>query len=317
MAPSQIADYTILPLTLPPQRSLQLPNPATHTLYLRPHAPKVPTESDSRSLFLVNVPADATSAHLRAVFASLLGAGRFESVSFEGEKMAGVALAASVVAGDTDKRSGGKKRKRGIETTDNREVEVLPRTWDRELHRSGSTAVVVLVDEKSVESTLKTIRKLHKSSRKDGLQWPVWGEGVETKVATLGSARYAAHHALRYPDPVALQSNVDAFMTSFNDREAETARQAKKARNIPDEDGFVTVTRGGRTGPARREDAENKRREMEEKEREKRESMGNFYRFQMRERRKAEQGELVKRFEEDRKRVESMREKRGRFRPET
>jgi len=36
----------------------------------------------------------------------------------------------------------------------------------------------------------------------------------------------------------------------------------------------------------------------------------------MRERRKEEQGELVKRFEEDKKRVEVMREKRGRFRPE-
>lgn len=85
---------------------------------------------------------------------------------------------------------------------------------------------------------------------------------------------------------------------------------------MPDEDGFVTVTRGGRVGPARKADAESKRVEMEEKERKKREEMGDFYRFQTRERRKAEQGELVKRFEEDRKRVEAMKEKRGKFRPE-
>ena len=54
-----------------------------------------------------------------------------------------------------------------------------------------------------------------------------------------------------------------------------------------------------------------------EKEEAKRKSMGDFYRFQGRERRKEEQGELIKRFEEDRKRVEGMKNsRRGRFVPE-
>ncbi len=313
MAPSQIAGYTVLPLTLPPQASLSLPEPATHTLYLRPHAPKIPTESDSRSLFAVNVPVDATAAHFRSIFSSLIGAGRFETVHFEGEK-ALTENKSVVVAGISDKRAGGKKRKRWSEVVEE-EAQELPQTWDRDLHRSGSTAVIVLVDEKSVESTLKAILKLHKSSKS---QWPVWGEGVDSKVPALGSARYLAHHTLRHPDPVTLQANVDAFMSAFNAQEEAKAQAAKRARNVPDEDGFVTVTRGGRTGPARKEDAEEKKREMEEKEKRKREEMGDFYRFQMRERRKAEQGELVKQFEEDRRRVESMKkERRGKFRPES
>jgi ribosomal RNA-processing protein 7 len=213
-----------------------------------------------------------------------------------------------------NKKEKNKKRKRGAEDP----VEInqdLPNIWDRELRRSGSTAVVVLVDEKSVESALKAIRKLHKSKSAHS-KWPIWGQGVEDKVPALGSARYLSHHKLRYPDPSALQRNIDAFMTAWNAREEEKARLAKKQRNVPDEDGFVTVTKGGRTGPARREDVERKQKELEEKERKKREEMGDFYRFQMRERRKAEQGELVRRFEEDRKRVEIMKEKRGRFRPE-
>jgi ribosomal RNA-processing protein 7 len=174
---------------------------------------------------------------------------------------------------------------------------------------------VVLVDEKSVESALKAIRKLHKS--KSGAdKYPVWGSGTEGKIPALGSARYLNHHKLRYPDMAVLQKNVDAFMTAWNYQEEEKARLAKKQRNVPDEDGFVTVAKGGRTGPARREDVERKQAELDEKERKKREEMGDFYRFQMRERRKAEQGELVKQFEEDKKRVEVMKEKRGRFRPE-
>jgi ribosomal RNA-processing protein 7 len=37
-----------------------------------------------------------------------------------------------------------------------------------------------------------------------------------------------------------------------------------------------------------------------------------FYRFQVREKRKQEQGELIKQFEEDKRRVEKLREVRGR-----
>jgi ribosomal RNA-processing protein 7 len=106
-------------------------------------------------------------------------------------------------------------------------------------------------------------------------------------------------------------------MLAFNESEEAAAREAKRARNVADEDGFVTVTRGGRVGPARKEEAEEARRRELEKEEKKRKAMGDFYRFQGRERRKEEQGELLKRFEEDRKKIEEMRkEKRGRFKPE-
>lgn len=304
---SKIGDYSILLLALPPTAAY--PKPATHTLYLRPHAPKIPTDDDSRSIFIVNVPIDSTPVHFRAIFTTLLGAGKFESITFEHEKQKAAPLTHALEV--ASKKN--KKRKHGSEVPD-KDTE-LPQIWDRQLRRSGSTAVVKLVDEKSVERALKAVRKLHKSSAKD--KWPIWGAGAGDKIPALGSARYLAHQKLRYPDPTALQASVDAFMTDWNNKEEENARLAKRQRNVPDEDGFVTVTRGGRVGPARMADAESKRLEMEEKEKKKKDEMGDFYRFQTRERRKAEQEELVKRFEEDRKRVETMKEKRGRFRPET
>ncbi|KAG0652754.1 Ribosomal RNA-processing 7 [Hyphodiscus hymeniophilus] len=309
---SKIGEYTILPLSLPPTTAY--PVPATHTLYLRPHAPKIPTESDSRSLFIVNVPVDSTIAHFKGVFKSLIGAGRVEDVRFEHEQRNVSSQPPTQALVVMSKKEKNKKRKRGEE--DPVEIDAsLPQIWDRDLLRSGSTAVVVLVDEKSVESALKTVRKLHKSKSKDD-RWPVWGQGVEGKAPALGSARYLSHHKMRYPDTAILQKNVDAFMTAWNHNEDEKARSAKRQRNVPDEDGFVTVTKGGRIGPARRDDVERKQAELEEREKKKREELGDFYRFQMRERRKAEQGELVKQFEEDKKRVEAMKEKRGRFRPE-
>ncbi|EHK99940.1 putative Ribosomal RNA-processing protein 7 [Glarea lozoyensis 74030] len=108
--------------------------------------------------------------------------------------------------------------------------------------------------------------------------------------------------------------NVDAYMTVFNSKEEQKKREDARKRNMPDEDGFVTVTRGGRTGPARREDVEEKRIEMEAREEKKRKELEGkgFYRFQVREKRKQEQGELIKQFEEDKRRIEKLREIRGR-----
>jgi ribosomal RNA-processing protein 7 len=308
---SKIGDYTVLPLTIP--QSSALPKPANHSLYLRPHAPKIPTENDSRSLFIVNVPIDSTGAHFKAVFTSLIGAGRFESITFEHEKQTPNAPSQALKVA----LNKGKKRKRATNNDFAESATELPEVWDRDLRRSGSTAVALFVDEKSMEATLKAVRKLHKSHSKD-TKWPIWGEGVGDKVPALGSARYLAHHTLRYPDAATLQANVDAFMTDWNRREEESARLAKRQRNVPDEDGFITVSRGGRTGPARLHDAEAKKLEMEEKEKKRREELSEkpFYRFQMREIRKAEQAELVKRFEEDKARLLSMKEQRGKFRPE-
>lgn len=255
---------------------------------------------------MVNVPIDSTPAQFRALFTGITGAGRFESISFENErKNVPLIPAAEFVSAKTN----GKKRKRASSVAVKVEDE-LPKVWDRDLHRSGSTAVVVMVDEKSVEAALKSIRKLHKKGK-----FPVWGEGVESSaIPSLGSARYRAHHAMRYPSQSALEASVNAFMTNFNTHEALNAEMARKKMSEPDEDGFVTVvaTRGGRHNPVRREEAEQSRQRLEKRK----VVLNDFYRFQGRERRKAEQGELVRKFEKDKERLEAMKSSRGRFRPQ-
>uniref|UniRef100_A0A8H7MZ89 Ribosomal RNA-processing protein 7 C-terminal domain-containing protein n=1 Tax=Bionectria ochroleuca TaxID=29856 RepID=A0A8H7MZ89_BIOOC len=97
----------------------------------------------------------------------------------------------------------------------------------------------------------------------------------------------------------------------------EAAELAKRLRNEPDEDGFVTVTRGGRSAPASRNEAEEAKQRMLEKQDKKKSDMKDFYRFQLRQRRKDEHKALLRRFDEDRKKVDAMREKRGKFKPET
>ncbi|KAK5661271.1 hypothetical protein OQA88_11165 [Cercophora sp. LCS_1] len=310
-----IGDFSVLPISIPPLPSF--PRAVVHYLYVRRNEPKVPTPNDARSLFLTNVPVDSTEPHLRHLIASLVGAGRFESATFEDERHKPTVLenaqpahAARLLAAHS------KKRKRENEEAERAREEAaaqLPCTWTRPLRKSGSTAVVLLADEKSVNQVLKAIAKVHKSKK-----YPVWGVGENQEaVPPLGSVWLKAHNRLSYPDKDVLQAAVDAFSTLFAKKEQEAAEIAKRLRNEPDEDGFVTVTRGGRNAPASRNEAEEARRKMVEKQEKKREEMSNFYRFQLREKKKEEQAELVKRFDEDRKKIEAMRAKRGKFMPET
>ena len=99
-------------------------------------------------------------------------------------------------------------------------------------------------------------------------------------------------------------------MTAFAAKEAAEEKLRTRLRKEPDEDGFITVTRGGRVNPARQEIA----KELAEKQNKKREGLEDFYRFQSREKMKARAGELKKKFEEDKEKIKNMKEKKKHFR---
>ena len=209
-----------------------------------------------------------------------------------------------------------KKRKRGDVEEEERQREEdatrLPEIWSRRLQRSSSTAIVLLADEKSVQLVLKAISKLSKTRK-----YPVWGQGLLDKVPPLGAQWISSHLRDSRVDKAETQAAVHAFFNAFNNKEKEAAEMAKRLRNEPDEDGFVTVTRGGRAAPASRTEAEEAKQKMLDRQDKKKSEMKDFYRFQLRERRKAEQAALLRRFEEDKKKVDAMKEKRGKFKPET
>ncbi|KAF4972890.1 hypothetical protein FZEAL_9494 [Fusarium zealandicum] len=303
--------FVILPIKIPATSSY--PETATHEVRIRRNAPKIPTANDSRSLFLKNIPADSTEPHFRAVFTELVGAGRFESIAFDDDTKASLPIDPAQATKLTDLA---RKRKRGDVEAEERgreeEAAQLPQIWSRRVQRSSSTAIVLLADDKSVQLVLKAIAKLQKTRK-----YPSWGSGLSDQVPALGSSWISSHLQLSRVDKPTTQKAVHAFFNAFNLKEKEAVELAKRLRNEPDEDGFVTVTRGGRAAPASRNEAEEAKRRMVERDTKKKSETQDFYRFQMRERRKAEQMALLSRFQDDRRKVNAMREKRGKFRPET
>ncbi|KAF2766190.1 hypothetical protein EJ03DRAFT_278685 [Teratosphaeria nubilosa] len=300
---TSVNDFTVLPLHLPPTPAY--PHAATHYLYLRPNAPQVPTEDTPREVFLVNVPIDATETHARSLFAAQLGGARIDKVAFEGARV-GKGITAPVVPSTRSKK---RKRAETEGATAGAEVGLLPGGWDRGLHRSGGTAMVTFVDEASAQLAVREAKKAVKAGTT-----VTWGAGIEDQVPAPGSARYLSHQRLRYPAPASLQQSVDDYMAAFAAAESARAKARASQRAVPDADGFITVTRGGRTGAAREEEARAKEEKL--KRREKDRVKQDFYRFQVREKRKEQAKDLVKGFEEDRRRLEEMRKRRGKVRPE-
>jgi len=310
--PATIGDFSVLPISIPPLPAF--PKAVLHFAYVSRSSSKLPTAEDARRLFITNIPVDSTQAHFRALFVSLVGAGRFESIAFQDERKKSLPAEGLQPAQATKLAAHSTKRKRDdveAEAAKEEEAARMPEPWNRQLRRSGSTAVALLADAASVELVLKAVAKAHKTKK-----YPVWGKGLSDATPPLGFQWLLEHNRLSYPDRAALQAGVDAFFTVFNRKEQEAAQLAKRLRNEPDEDGFVTVTRGGRKDPAGRQEAEEARRKMLAKEEKKKSELTNFYRFQMREKKKEEQAELLRKFAEDRRKVSAMREKRGKFQPE-
>ncbi|KAL3472445.1 ribosomal RNA-processing protein 7-domain-containing protein [Aspergillus californicus] len=301
----EIAGYTALALQLPSTPSF--PTPATHYLYLRPHEPRIPDLDTPRSLFLVNIPIDTTETHLRHLFGTQLSAGRIERVEFESARTGKKSGAAQIALQGSNV---GKSKKRKRVTADELEERLgavsLPSTWDRQLQHSGTHAVVVFVDKASMEASLKAAKK---AARKSSV---VWGEGIdEARVPPLGLPRYVAHQRACYPPRAELLRTVNEYMNVFAEVAEVRKRDAARRAAEPDEDGFVTVTSGPRLTSAAGEE-EAKRLIEEQKKRE--EGFGDFYRFQSREKRKERQIELLKKFDQDKKKLEEMKMRKGKIR---
>ncbi|KAI9807477.1 MAG: hypothetical protein M1825_005417 [Sarcosagium campestre] len=293
-----MADYNILSLSLPSPTTFKAK--AIHHLYVRRHEPKISTDDDLRSMFAVNIPLDATEGHFRHLFAGLSNS-RVDTVEFNSETSKGAAKA------ELPQLKRGTKRKHvKLNEGESLKSGQLPAVWNWETHSTGSVAVIKFVDRTSLTAALKAVKKLAHSEKT-----AKWGAGTVAQESKSGSGRYRAHHDLRYPSTLLVQKSVDVYMSNFTAQEISKAREASLLRQEPDADGFVTVTRGGRTGPARQEEAQTAAEKQKKKQ-----SLNDFYRFQLREERKKAQGEMLRRFEEDKRKVGEMKRKRGKFKPQ-
>lgn len=225
---------------------------STHVIYARAHsAPKKQSRKgkevelpEGRTLFLVNVPPDATERELVLFFKN---AGTVERVVFDGENEDDLAgdieeeEEDSDVEGEEEEAKDSQPRKKrktvkGPSKPAAPEVVLLPPRPSRTFRRTGSTAHVIFTDESSIARALT----LPKKDR----PWP-----TDTESPT-GLAHYAALYSSLRPPLDVVHSHADSWMELFDYEQAKKKQQSryKKGEAIVDDDGFTLVTRGGAYG---------------------------------------------------------------------
>lgn len=286
-----LEDYIIVPVKIP--STLTSTSDVTHHLYIRQNTPKFPAEDDQRTLFVANVPIDATQAHFKALFAPL--GGRTENIRFHSVQDTSKYIEPEDIPMELDTVEDATFSK---EVKRLKRASVLPALWNRAVLRSGSNAYITFVDASECSVVLKSLRT--------GSQTLVWGAGVpRDRVPPLGADRYRDHLLRCAPDADVLQASVDAYMELFNQEEILRRRKLKLQRSEPDEDGFVTITRGARAGAGRVQDAEKMKKKAEG-----RGLVQDLYRFQKRDEQKAKMNVLRMKFEEDKKKIQELRSRR-------
>ncbi|KAJ7757063.1 ribosomal RNA-processing protein 7-domain-containing protein [Mycena metata] len=308
--PSSIAGFSVLPISYT--------GTSTHYLYARSHTGSKKNASqtlpDGRTLFLVNVPPDATERELVLLFK---GCGTVEKVVFDLDPQEKLVEPddsdeeeedEAEEAVDETEEQPRKRRKLSKTKPQPPKVVPLPSKPLRRLRATGRSAHLVFLDASSLERALAPQPKAR--------PWPVSEE-------PSGVAHYAAlFDSLRPPLDI-VRTHADSAMELFEFELKQTKQQSKyrKGEAIVDEDGFTLVTRGGAygqtlgggVGVASKKFQESGETRTRNKKKEPLQKAG-FYAFQKAEKQRNDLMELKKNWEADKAKVEKLKASR-RFKP--
>ncbi|KAF8497346.1 ribosomal RNA-processing protein 7-domain-containing protein [Gautieria morchelliformis] len=338
--PDKIADFTVVPLLY--GQSTQ------HILYIKEHISKPGSGKaallpNGRTLFLVNIPPDATERELTLLFKSCGHVERvivqsrtwspeayepLEISQGEDEDEVLEAKEEAAVAGNSED-SAHRRKRRKLSMKKNKskgpppQVVALPQPELslRTLLHSGSSAHLVFTDTISIPRALE----LGSASSKIRTWPPTTGT-----VSPWGLAHYAALYEAQRPSLQDVKAHADSFLQVYEYNKALTKQKSeyKKGVAIVDEDGFTLVTRGGAygttlgggVGVATKQFMEELRTgekatsSKRGKKKPKKHEKDNFYKFQSHEKKRKELVDLKDEFEKDKKAIARLGESR-RFKP--
>ncbi|KAJ6618666.1 ribosomal RNA-processing protein 7-domain-containing protein [Mycena sp. CBHHK59/15] len=238
--PSSVAGFATLPVSY---------SGSTHYLYARSHTGSKKNASktlpEGRTLFLVNVPPDATERELVLLFKSC---GTVEQVVFD--------LDAQETLAEPDDSDEEEKvdqeadnglnvdidaqphKRRKLDTANKSlppKIISLPSKLLRRLRNTGRSAHLIFLDASSMERALAPQPKTR--------LWP-------TSEEPSGITHYTALFDSLRPPLDAVREHADTAMElfEFQQKQNKQKSQYRKGEAIVDEDGFTLVTRGGAYG---------------------------------------------------------------------
>ncbi|ANB15234.1 Rrp7p [Sugiyamaella lignohabitans] len=169
--------------------------------------------------------------------------------------------------------------------------------------KNYNRGLVVLVDKASCS------RFLTKAKQQNPVPW--------SPQEPTGSEAYYLKNRIKYPDEGELQHEVDTYMEEFAQAEETKRQQVVDKLNLVDEDGFTMVVGSKRkslAGIATAQKATEQFVAEQSAKKKRKKEKADFYRFQIREQKKTEMNDLLRRFQQDKLKVKELKE-RKRFKP--
>lgn len=216
---------------------------STHILYARAHLSKSQDiiYPEGRTLFLVNIPVDATDREISLFFKSCgtvervvynRDSSRETEVEAEIETETETSPSPSPSSEEPQPRS---KRQRRPTESASPSVVPLPSVPIRTLRKTGSIAHVIFLDASSLEQALVPPTKPRP-----------WLSSEEPR----GLAHYTTLYDAQRPPLDVVKAHADTWMERFEFDLAKMKQKSvyRKGEAIVDEDGFTLVTRGGAYG---------------------------------------------------------------------
>ncbi|KAJ7592652.1 ribosomal RNA-processing protein 7-domain-containing protein [Mycena floridula] len=303
--------FTVLPITYSAT--------STHYIYARSHTGSSKSGSNpwpnGRTLFLVNVPPDATEREIILLFKPH---GTVERVSFDLD--AADPLYDEQLASDSDEEIEEEEALDGAEDEQPRKrrkvaklvapkIIPLPTTPLRTLRNSGRSAHVVFLDSSSLDRCLNSSEKARP-----------WPESEEPS----GLSHYLSQFDSLRPPLDLVKEHADSAVALFDFEQAKAKQKSKyrKGEAIVDEDGFTLVTRGGAYGQtlgggvtvaSKRFQQTGQTSKRKRNKKDGVEKTG-FYGFQKAEKQRNHLLDLKRKWEDDKAKIEKLRASR-RFNP--
>jgi len=310
--------FKILKIEMPPLNIFTSLNskevktiPVSHYIYFKKHESYRNDEDTPAgcTIFVCNLPIDTTIQHLKHIF-----------------KHCGHIINCKMNKSPTDL----------LENSEEilMEDEEMENIFGRETYTTGITAHVVFSDEDGVERALAMKQKTR--AWKPDNSFDDEEEEIEEEVSDMeaddddtldfdpeadampiGYKKWMQQYKYTRPRPKALKTRVDNYMVNFTRMEEIEKLELDKKASIVDEDGFTLVTRRTRRNTNKTEDGASvtaARYEDVKNLKPKKKELQDFYRFQMKEKKRNELADLRRKFEEDKKRIAELKSSR-RFKP--
>ncbi|KAG9468673.1 hypothetical protein GDO78_022191 [Eleutherodactylus coqui] len=141
-----------------------------------------------------------------------------------------------------------------------------------------------------------------------------WVISKKDGLVKAGIHKWIEDYENSFTDVAALQAEIDQYMQNYDKKVTKEEEKAKENEGVPDEEGWITVTRKGRRPGLARTEAINLRLTKKEAKKRAQKELLNFYAWQHHNKKKEHLAELRKKFEEDKQKIALMRTQR-RFRP--